>query len=49
MAFYEYSGVYFSYDVCDIISVVYISTTVSGRDNKRILCFVHTCGFHFVI
>lgn len=46
MTLYEYSGVHFSY-VSDIISGVYVNTTLSDRVNKQ--CFVHICGFHFVI
>lgn len=26
-----------------------LALLLSGRDNKRLLCFVHICGFHFVI
>lgn len=48
MTLYEYSSVHFSY-VCDIISGVYVDSTLSDRVNKRWLCFVHICGFHFVI
>lgn len=43
------SCAYFSY-VCDIISVVYVSTTLSGRDNEEWLCFVHNIhGFYFIV
>lgn len=34
MTLYEYSSVHFSY-VCDIISGVYVDTTLSDRVNKR--------------
>lgn len=34
MTLYEYSGIYLSY-IYDIISVVYISITLSNRDNER--------------
>lgn len=40
MTFYEYLIVYFSY-ICDIISVVYISATLSGRYACALYIFVY--------